>query len=128
MYAEFLRHEGLTPMLVSTAEDALIVAPRVDVIVTAIVLPGHLDGLEFLTRLRRADHTKSLPVIVLTAASWGTERESALAAGCDAFLQKPCLPCVLVREIRRALALRRVPPPRPVPSAHALAHRQRRIS
>jgi two-component system phosphate regulon response regulator PhoB len=111
MYAEFLRHEGFASLPVSTASDALIVAPYVAVIVTGMLLPGRMGGLEFIGRLKSDERTRSVPVVVLTACAWDTERERAQAAGCDLFLTKPCLPHVLVAEIRRLLSMR-LPSPR----------------
>lgn len=113
MYAEFLRYQGFVPVPMSTAADALRVAPRADVVVTGILLPGHMDGIELVTRLKTDDCTKHIPVIVLTACAWQSDRDRATAVGCDAFLPKPCLPDVLVHEIRRVLALTRVPKPQP---------------
>lgn len=109
MYAEFLWHEGFAPLVVSTATDALALARSVSVIVTGILLPGHMDGIEFVARLRRDERMKRLPLIVLTACAWETDRRRALAAGCDVFLAKPCLPHLLVSEIRRLLAVHGVP-------------------
>ena len=57
--------------------------------------------------------TKAIPVIVLTACGWRSERDRARAAGCDVFLAKPCLPDLLVREIRRLLRLYGAPKPQP---------------
>ena len=109
MYVEYLRYEGFTPVPVSTATDALRASPRAAVIVTGLLLPGEMDGIEFVTRLKSHDRMKHIPTIVLTACAWDSERERAVAAGCDLFLPKPCLPDVLVRHIRRLLALRLVP-------------------
>jgi len=48
MYAEFLRYQGFLPVALSTARDGLIVASRADVIVTGLLLPGDMDGIEFI--------------------------------------------------------------------------------
>ena len=103
MYVEFLHHVGLRPVCVSTATEALRVANLADVIVTGLLLPGPLDGPALVERLKRDEKTKQIPVIALTACAWDLERERALAAGCDLFLPKPCLPQELAREIRRLL-------------------------
>jgi CheY-like chemotaxis protein len=126
MYTEFLRHYGLAAVCCSTAADALTLAPKADVIVTAILLPGQMDGIEFITRLRRNDATKRLPILVLTAAAWNTERERAEHAGCDAFLSKPCLPDALLREVRRLLATTKVRDVRPTSIKANLPERPRR--
>jgi two-component system cell cycle response regulator DivK len=103
MYAEFLRYEGLSAVCPPTAAHALALAPDVDLIVTGILVPGNMDGVEFIERLRRDDRTKHIPVIVLTACAWTSEQERARRAGCDAFLSKPCLPSDLLREMMRLL-------------------------
>jgi two-component system cell cycle response regulator DivK len=57
-------------------------------------------------RLKRQDTTKHIPIIAV--AEMGTVREidQALRAGFVSVLVKPCLPNVLLAEIRRVLALR----------------------
>ena len=109
IYAEFLRYQGFLPVPVSTARDGLRVAPEADVIVTGLLLPGDMDGIEFIARLKRDDRTKRIPVIVLTACAWKSDHERAEQAGCDVFLPKPCLPDDLLREVRRLLAQRTGP-------------------
>lgn len=104
MYCESLRHDGFHPIATSTAGEALTIAPTADVIVTGIQLPGRMDGVEFISRLKRDQRTKGIPVIVVTAAAGKSERERTEKAGCDAFLAKPCLPGDLVREVRRLVA------------------------
>ena len=96
MYAEFLRYHGFLPIPVRTASDALTVAPHADVIVTETLLPGRIDGIELIARLKRDERTKTIPVIALTVCAWQTERERAEEAGCEAFLAKPCLPDALL--------------------------------
>jgi CheY-like chemotaxis protein len=128
MYAEFLRYEGFTPLPLSMANDGLRVASRVAVVVSEILLPGPMDGVEFVTRLKDDERTRHTPAIVLTACAWNTERERAIAAGCDLFLPKPCLPDVLVTHIRRLLALGCVPAPAAARATLAARLRERRRS
>jgi len=103
MYAWFLRHAGLTPIIVSHAAPALVLARGSHVIVTELLLPGSMDGIELIVRLRHDRSTSGVPIIVLTSLAWDTERERAQHAGCDMFLPKPCLPDHLLYEIRRLL-------------------------
>ena len=109
MYSEYLRLQRLLPVPVSSARDALIAAPTADVLVTGTYLPGTIDGFELITRLRSAKATERIPIILLTAAGCHTERERAVAAQCDAFLLKPCVPDVLVSEIHRVVSEHRAP-------------------
>jgi two-component system, cell cycle response regulator DivK len=104
MYAEYFRYWGLLPVPVRTARDGLTVAPTADVIVTGLLLPGDIDGIEFIARLKSDERTKRIPVIVVTACVWKRDRERAEEAGCDVFLPKPCLPDDLLRDVRRLLA------------------------
>ena len=74
----------------------------VDVIVTGIGLSSMTDGLELVRAVRR-DVRRRVPVIVLSAYAYPRDRERAFAAGCDAFLTKPCLPPALLTEILEVL-------------------------
>jgi CheY-like chemotaxis protein len=104
MYAEYFRYQGFLPVPVSTARDGLTVAHKVDVIVTGLLLPGDMDGIEFIARLKTDERTKRIPVVVLTACAWTRDRDRAEQAGCDLYLPKPCLPADLLQNVRRLLA------------------------
>jgi DNA-binding response OmpR family regulator len=58
MYAECLRMSGFTVLSAETTDDGLRSASNADVIVTEIRVSGSCDGLDFVSRLRRADATK----------------------------------------------------------------------
>ena len=103
MYTEFFCYEGFLPVPVSNARDGLTVARKADVIVTGLLLPGDIDGIEFIARLKRDERTKRIPLIVLTACAWKSDRDRAEEAGCDVFLAKPCVPDLLLREVRLLL-------------------------
>jgi CheY-like chemotaxis protein len=66
MYLQFLHHEGIATLCPRDAMHALSMAPKADVIVTGILLPGPIDGIEFIIRLRADEGTKHIPVVVLT--------------------------------------------------------------
>src|SRR4051812_46810459 len=104
MYAEFLRYRRFRPIIAVTMLDALKLAPTVDVIVTGITLPSGADGLDFIAQVRQRPDATTTPIIVLTATLLSPEQQRAVEAVCDGFLRKPCLPGVLVREVRRVLA------------------------
>ena len=100
-YAAALLAGGFIPIAVSTAREALAIAPRVDAIVTGVLLPGPMDGIALVAALKRDDRTKRIPVVALTRCGWDSERDRAFGAGCDLFLSKPCPPSLLARELRR---------------------------
>lgn len=106
MYADYLRASVYRVIEVGDTAEALAQSAEADIIVTGIRVPGPFDGLELIHRLRADNATKDTPVIVLTAWVMQSNRNAAARAGCDAFLAKPCLPNMLVGEIRRLLAKR----------------------
>ena len=104
MYAEYLRYQGFHVMPVATAGRALMLASKVDVIVTELLLPGFMDGIGLIEQLKSDHESSGTPLIVVTACAWERERMRAEHAGCDRFLPKPCLPDELAREARQLLA------------------------
>jgi two-component system cell cycle response regulator DivK len=119
MYEEYLRARGFKPLVTDNGDEALRRAAEADVIVTGVRLSGTLDGIEVVRRLRQDDRTKEKPIVVLTATTFAADRERAVAAGCDAFVLKPCLPDTLVETIQRARAMRTDPRPGGTPPGRA---------
>jgi CheY-like chemotaxis protein len=105
MYTEYLSRCGLPPIPLSTAREALVLVPSAEILITGILLPGDLDGVGLVLKVRSNEPppVRALPIIVLTACAWDTERQRAFEAGCDVFLTKPCLPKTLVSTILNLL-------------------------
>ncbi len=87
---DLLEWAGFVVEAATTGEDGVAVALRSapDLILMDLQLPG-IDGFEALTRLREHDETRGVPVVALTASAMAMDRERALAAGFDGFLEKP---------------------------------------
>ncbi|GAB3441480.1 response regulator [Phycicoccus ginsengisoli] len=87
---DVLEFAGFTVLVAVTGEDAVdrATAARPDLVLMDLQLPG-IDGLEALGRLRRDERTAGIPVVALTAFAMREDRERALEAGFDGYLQKP---------------------------------------
>jgi CheY-like chemotaxis protein len=66
-------------------------------------LPG-IDGWEATRRIKADPQTTGIPVIALTAHAMTSDRDSALAAGCDDFDTKPVEFPRLLAKIEALLA------------------------
>jgi CheY-like chemotaxis protein len=102
MYAEYLAGEALGIALAADGREALAtaVAHPPDLVVTETRLPG-IDGYELCTRLREHPATQTVRIIIVTGDGYPADIDHARAVGADAVLIKPCLPEVLLAEIRR---------------------------
>lgn len=81
---------------------------RPDLILMDMDLPV-VSGWEATQLLKSNEETRSIPVIALTAHAMSTDREKALAAGCDDYETKPIEFALLLEKIERLLAARREP-------------------
>jgi CheY-like chemotaxis protein len=70
-----------------------------DMVLMDVQLPGQLDGLDVVRRLREDGH--KIPIIALTAYAMLGDREKCLDAGCDAYLAKPMPVQELIELIKR---------------------------
>lgn len=103
MLMELLRSAGFQVRAAGDGNAALADAARQrpDVIVMDLAMPG-LNGWEATRRLKTQPETAEIPVIALSAHATDSYRDVALAAGCEAFLEKPCPFDDLVAHIRKA--------------------------
>jgi two-component system, cell cycle response regulator DivK len=109
MYSEYLAHAGYH---VETAGDGaqgvrIARSVRPDVVVMDLAMPV-MDGWTATRELRRYEETRGTVVIALTGHGSDSTRRLAMEAGCDDFVEKPCLPQELHRKIRTHLAHRQV--------------------
>lgn len=73
-----------------------------DLILMDLSLPV-MDGWEATRRLKRADETRAIPVIALTAHAMAADRAQAYEAGCDDVDTKPVELDRLLGKINAAL-------------------------
>jgi DNA-binding response OmpR family regulator len=87
-----------------------------NVLVLDVMLPG-LDGFEICYRLRNDPETANLPILVLSAKSQESDKNSALQVGANAFLSKPVDRLVLINKVNELLNLSVAGTPEKQPSA-----------
>lgn len=107
MYVEYLKFCGFSVTEARNGVEALEQAfKRVpDIILMDLALP-QMDGWEATRRLKQDPRTAAVPIVALTGHALAGHADGARAAGCDAFVTKPCLPDALVDEINRVLSAR----------------------
>ncbi len=85
------------------AEDALqkINEKKFDLLITDLKLPGQIDGLELIRRLKKEE--RRIPSILMTA--YGTEevREEAKKLGVKAYFEKPFSLVEFIKRIKEIL-------------------------
>ena len=103
-YRSYLPAHGFEVMTASTGEQALGLAMewRPDVIVLDLGLPD-IDGWEVARRLKATVQTMAVPIIAVTGSDLQHERVSAMRAGCDRHLAKPCSAADVLDAIQRCL-------------------------
>ena len=105
---DVLEFAGYTVEVATTGEEAVAqaLASVPDLILMDLQLPG-MDGHEALARLRADPDTQRVPVVALTASAMPMDRERALSAGFDGFLEKPISVREFPDQVRRHLRKRR---------------------
>jgi CheY-like chemotaxis protein len=105
-YAGYLASFGydVTPVGTGTEALRLAVTWTPAVIVLDLGLPD-IDGWEVARQLKATPSTARTPIIALTGAHLTHEVISAMRAGCDRHLPKPCQPADLLDMIRRCIVI-----------------------
>jgi two-component system cell cycle response regulator DivK len=106
LYGRYFQYVGMSVVTAGDGLEAVSIAERAlpDVIVMDISLPG-IGGDEAICLIKANPRTRFIPIVAITAHGLTAENK-ARAAGCDAFLTKPCLPEQLVRTVRGLLPTR----------------------
>lgn len=72
-----------------------------DILLLDLMLPGAFDGFEVCERFRGDDHTRAIPIFVISAMDEESARPRALKAGASAFYTKPFRPLELLEDIQK---------------------------
>ena len=102
LFQHHLEKAGYQMLSAMNGREALEIASRENpgLIVMDIMMP-EVDGLAALRELKKAEATKAIPVIVITANGHHLARKESESCGAALFLTKPFSPTQLLNEIRR---------------------------
>jgi CheY-like chemotaxis protein len=110
IYSTILKHGGYEVIEAVDGEAALEAARggAPALILMDVSIPK-IDGFE-VTRILKADPaTARIPIVALTAHALPGDRDTAMAAGCDAYIAKPAEPRVVLREVERLVGAASAP-------------------
>jgi CheY-like chemotaxis protein len=105
MLVEYLAFREFQVIEARNGAEAIDAARRVrpHIILMDLSMPG-VDGWEATRRLKADALTNHIIIIAFTAHAFPPERESAGAAGCDAFIAKPFDLAVLADALERVVS------------------------
>lgn len=106
-----LEAQGYRTTLAASGEEAelLLGEDAFDLVVLDWMLPG-LSGIELCRRVRRADATRGVPILMLTARGEESDRIRGLSTGADDYVVKPFSVPELIARVKALL--RRASPDR----------------
>jgi len=99
-----LQRLDYTIFTAGSAEDCLrfMEIARPAAIITELLLP-RMSGMDLLSRVKKDQQTKDIPVIIHTRMKDPKVEELCMVAGCASFLRKPVDPNTLYRSIQFAI-------------------------
>ena len=101
-----LEHHGFTVVVAVDGPQGIELATTLlpDLVLLDIQMPG-MDGYSVARALRVKEELRATPIIAVTSYAMAGDREKALAAGCDGYIEKPIDPQTFVVEISTYLAV-----------------------
>lgn len=99
-----LQRAGYKVVGASTGEEGvtLAISEKPCFIIMDIQLPG-IDGLETTRRIRASKLNGGIPIIAMTSYAMRGDREKLLAAGCNAYFEKPIDPLTIIDQIHAVI-------------------------
>jgi CheY-like chemotaxis protein len=102
LYERYFKLKGLRVITAADGLDALqmVGLNRPDAIVLDLVMP-RMSGWDVIKELKSNAGTRNIPIVAMSGRA---VRDKALEAGANTYVQKPCLPEELLREVLRILS------------------------
>jgi two-component system cell cycle response regulator DivK len=97
-----LKKNGYLVLEARTGEEgiALALKEKPDLLLMDIQLPD-IDGLETTRRIRGSKADGEVPIVALTSYAMTGDRERALKAGCNGYMEKPINPDTFISELEK---------------------------
>jgi two-component system cell cycle response regulator DivK len=104
IYSTYLTYHGYEVVTARNGAEAVAAARlRAPALVLMDLRMPVMDGTAALRQMRATPELAGIPVVALTAHALETERLTALAAGFDAVISKPCLPPDLLLAVQNLI-------------------------
>lgn len=100
----YLERHGYRVLAAEDGEEGVRVARKhqPDLILMDFSIP-RLDGIGATAALKRDPATREIPILLLTAHSYGSVARRALDAGCAGYIAKPCDPRRVLEEVQQRI-------------------------
>jgi signal transduction histidine kinase/ActR/RegA family two-component response regulator len=101
--SQILSHAGAKVITAQSVQDGItsIGVETPDIVLTDLAIPGE-SGLVLIQHLQDPEAlTSHIPIIVLSACAFESDRNAALEAGASMFMAKPFKPTEIVRSVRQ---------------------------
>ena len=86
---------------------ALIERGDIDLVLLDVMMPG-IDGIEVCLRIKSQEHTRIIPVVMVTALDEIEAKIRSIEAGADDFISKPVNKLELLARTRSLIAVKRL--------------------
>jgi putative two-component system response regulator len=104
-----LENDDYAVLTATNGRDALAIVERErpDLVLLDVVMPG-ISGLEVCAEIKRNEHTRLTPVVLVSGEREREVRYAGLDAGADDFLNKPVDPKELQTRVRSLMRIKRL--------------------
>ena len=100
-----LRYGNFKILQASNGLDAIAIVKKEkpELVIMDIMMPGEIDGLETIRRIKSDLQTKTCKIIMLTAKGQDTDKEKGVELDIEDYFVKPFSPLDLINKIEEVL-------------------------